>query len=74
MAAFLLPVLLGSLVIRIQWAMRVVSLLLGAAFFGQPYLTIGLDWLNRTFPEWWVALELRKYVICLVPSDYSANC
>lgn len=34
----------------------------GFGFFGDPLIWRGLDWLNRTYPNWQKLLELRKYV------------
>lgn len=33
---------------------------LGFGFFGDPVISRGLDWLNRTIPDWKKLLELRK--------------
>lgn len=32
----------------------------GAAFFSDPLIWRGLDWLNKNYPNWQKFLELRK--------------
>jgi hypothetical protein len=37
-----------------------VTLTIGFGFFGDPVISRGLDWLNRTIPNWQKMLEIRK--------------
>ena len=42
--------------------MKMNNLVIGFGFFGDPLIWRGLDWLNKTYPNWQKLLELRKYV------------
>ena len=42
--------------------MKMNTFFAGFGFFGDPLIWRGLDWLNRTYPNWQKFLELRKYV------------
>lgn len=35
----------------------------GFGFFGDPVITRGVDWLNKTYPHWEKLLEIRKLVL-----------
>jgi hypothetical protein len=41
----------------------------GFGFFGDPVITPGLQWLNRTFPNWQKLLELRNTILKGVPTN-----
>lgn len=62
--AILLPLLFGtSLFVTSYLLVKSLTFILGFVFFGDPILSRGLAWLNRTIPNWQKLLELRKYVL-----------
>jgi hypothetical protein len=59
--ALLLPFVFGvSLFITPYMLLKSLSFVIGFAFFGDPLISRGLAWLNRTIPNWQKLLELRK--------------
>lgn len=59
--AILLPFVFGvSLFVTPYMVLKTTSFLAGLIFFGDPLITRGLAWLNRTVPNWQKLLELRK--------------
>jgi hypothetical protein len=62
--AVLLPLVFGvSLFVTPYILLKFFSFLIGFIFFGDPILSRGLRWLNRTIPNWQKLLEPRKYVV-----------
>jgi len=39
---------------------KAMTLGIGFGFFGDPLISRGLGWLNRTIPNWQKLMELRK--------------
>lgn len=61
LVAILLPLLFGASVFLTPYILvKSTSFLIGFVFFGDPILSRGLDWLNRTIPDWQKLLEPRK--------------
>jgi hypothetical protein len=61
LVAILLPLLFSiSLFVTPYILVKSTSFLTGFIFFGDPILSRGLAWLNRTIPNWQKLLELRK--------------
>lgn len=40
--------------------MKMNTFFFGFGFFSDPLLWRGLDWLNKTYPNWQKLLEIRK--------------
>ena len=57
----MIPAILAGFILTPEILVYSSTFLLGAVFFGDPILTRGLDWLNRTIPNWASYLDLRKY-------------
>lgn len=64
--ALILPLLALSFVVTSYMFVKGVTFGIGFGFFGDPIISRGLDWLNRTIPDWKKLLELRKYVLISV--------
>ena len=61
LVAILLPLAIGaSLFLTPYLFIKSSSFLTGFLFFGDPILSRGMAWLNRTIPNWQKLLELRK--------------
>jgi len=54
------PLLGASLFVTSYMFMKGLSFGVGFGFFGDPVISRGIDWLNRTIPNWQKLLELRK--------------
>ena len=65
-----MPVLGISVFVTSYMFTKAATFGFGIGFFGDPVITRGLDWLNRTFPDWQKLLELRKLVL---PLDDAAS-
>lgn len=61
LAALVTPLLFVSLFVNSAMFMKGTTFITGFVFFGQPVLTPGLNWLNKTIPNWQKFLEIRKY-------------
>lgn len=62
LASLLAPVLFVSLFVTSAMFVKGATFGVGFGFFGQPVLTMGYNWLNKTFPHWQKLLEIRKYL------------
>lgn len=60
-----MPVFGLSLFVTSYMFTKCLTFGLGFAFFGDPVISRGLAWLNRTIPDWSKLLELRKYVLLI---------
>jgi hypothetical protein len=60
LAALVAPVLFVSIFVNSAMLMKGSTFFMGFAFFGQPVLTAGYHWLNKTIPNWQKYLEIRK--------------
>lgn len=56
----LVPAVAVSLLTTSAMFMKMNTLIIGASFFGDPLIWRGLDWLNKTYPNWQKLLEIRK--------------
>ncbi|KAH6623155.1 hypothetical protein F5144DRAFT_550738 [Chaetomium tenue] len=66
----LLPLLAGfSFVVTPYRLVKSLSFLIGALFFGDPILSRGFDWLNRTIPNWQKLLEPRNTILKGAPTN-----
>ena len=69
LAAFLVPVLAASIFTTSYMFLKGATFGLGFAFFGDPVISRGIAWLNRTFPRWQKLLELRNTLLKGVPTN-----
>lgn len=69
LAALVIPVLLIPLFVTSYMFMKGVTFGIGFGFFGDPIISRGMGWLNRTFPHWQKLLELRNTVLKGVPTN-----
>lgn len=60
LAACLLPVLLITAFIPIQWLAHGGSFFTGVTFFSQPYMTKGWIWFTTKYPNWMDMLQVQK--------------
>lgn len=60
LAAVVTPLFGISLFVTSYMFMKGVTFGIGFGFFGDPVISRGLNWLNRTIPNWQKLLELRK--------------
>ncbi|KAI2627616.1 hypothetical protein GGR54DRAFT_423205 [Hypoxylon sp. NC1633] len=69
LAALLLPLFLISLFVTSYMFTKGVTFGVGFGFFGDPLISRGMTWLNRTFPHWQKLLELRNTILKGVPTN-----
>ncbi|KAK4675097.1 hypothetical protein QC764_501400 [Podospora pseudoanserina] len=67
--ALILPLLALSFVVTSYMFVKGVTFGIGFGFFGDPIISRGLDWLNRTIPDWKKLLELRNTLLKGVPTN-----
>lgn len=61
--ALILPLVFGpSLFVTPYILVKTLTFFTGFIFFGDPLISRGLAWLDRTVPGWQKLLEPRKYV------------
>jgi hypothetical protein len=60
LAGVIVPILGVSLFVTSYMFTKAITFAIGFGFFGDPIISRGLDWLNRTIPNWQKLLELRK--------------
>lgn len=64
-AAPFVPAVLLTYFTPIAFVMRIVSFAIGIAFFGQPLIMKGIQWLTQKVPNWKDYLELRRCVVSI---------
>ncbi len=69
LAGVLTPIFIISLFTSSYIFIKINSLFLGFAFFGDPIIRHGLFYLNREFPHWEKLLELRNTLLKGVPTN-----
>jgi hypothetical protein len=69
LAALIVPLLGISIFVTSYMFMKGVTFGVGFFFFGDPIISRGLVWLNRTFPNWQRLLELRNTILKGVPTN-----
>ncbi|KAK0729545.1 hypothetical protein B0H67DRAFT_501065 [Lasiosphaeris hirsuta] len=69
LAAVMVPVFGISLFVTSYMFIKGLTFGIGFGFFGDPVLSRGLDWLNRTMPDWQKLLELRNTLLKGVPTN-----
>ncbi|KAL1622396.1 hypothetical protein SLS54_004960 [Diplodia seriata] len=63
------PLLLLSLFVTSYMFVKGIAFGAGFGFFGDPIISRGLTWLNRTFPHWQKLLEIRNTLLKGVPTN-----
>ncbi|GAW17205.1 hypothetical protein ANO14919_066580 [Xylariales sp. No.14919] len=69
LAGLVVPLLIVSLFTTSYMFVKGASLGAGFGFFGDPIITPGLRWLNRSYPHWQKILEMRNTVLKGVPTN-----
>ncbi|KAF2431182.1 hypothetical protein EJ08DRAFT_190219 [Tothia fuscella] len=69
LAGLIVPLLLGSFFITPYMVVKGMTFGVGFGFFGDPVITPGLVWLNKTYPNWQKLLELRNSILKGVPTN-----
>ena len=69
LAAVVVPILAISIFVTSYMFVKSITFGVGFGFFGDPIMQPGLDWLNRTFPNWQKLLELRNTLLKGVPTN-----
>ncbi|KAK4156013.1 hypothetical protein C8A00DRAFT_41479 [Chaetomidium leptoderma] len=70
LVGILLPLLFGfSLFVTPYILIKSLSFFVGFVFFGDPILTRGIAWLNRTIPNWQKLLQPRNTLLKGVPTN-----
>ncbi|KAM7212950.1 Protein of unknown function (DUF3292) domain containing protein [Rhypophila decipiens] len=69
LAGAIMPVLGVSLFVTSYMFTKGVMFGIGFGFFGDPVISRGLDWLNRTIPDWPKLLELRNTLLKGIPTN-----
>ncbi|KAI9674199.1 MAG: hypothetical protein M1817_002017 [Caeruleum heppii] len=69
LAALVAPLVAVSLVVDSAMFMKGTTFGVGFGFFGDPVLSRGFAWLNRTFPNWKKILEIRNTILRGVPTN-----
>jgi hypothetical protein len=60
LAGAIVPILGVSVFVTSYMFTKALTFGIGFGFFGDPIISRGLNWLNRTIPNWQKLLELRK--------------
>lgn len=68
-AVLVIPLVAISLFVSSYMFIKGVTFGVGFGFFGDPIISRGLAWLNRTIPNWQKMLELRNTVLKGVPTN-----
>ncbi|KAK6863580.1 hypothetical protein PG995_000108 [Apiospora arundinis] len=69
LAALLSPVLIGSALIPAHLMAKAAGLFFGMAFFGDPFIRCGMQWLNHNYPDWRQLISLDATILKGVPSN-----
>ncbi|KAK0713424.1 hypothetical protein B0T26DRAFT_873588 [Lasiosphaeria miniovina] len=69
LATLVIPLFGISLFVTSYIFIKGVMFGVGLGFFGDPVISRGLDWLNRTIPDWQKILELRNTILKGVPTN-----
>ncbi|KAI0418262.1 hypothetical protein F5X98DRAFT_386477 [Xylaria grammica] len=69
LAGLIVPLLIVSLFTTSYMFVKGASFGAGFGFFGDPIITPGLRWLNRSYPHWQKILEMRNTVLKGVPTN-----
>ncbi|KAJ5749201.1 uncharacterized protein N7511_010897 [Penicillium nucicola] len=69
LAAVLGPACLLSLLTSSYALMKICTLFVGFAFFGDPVIRRGIKYLNRQFPKWQKLIELQNSLLKGIPTN-----
>ncbi|KAK3987360.1 hypothetical protein QBC44DRAFT_331635 [Cladorrhinum sp. PSN332] len=67
--ALVIPLFAMSFIVSAYMFVKSATFIAGLVFFGDPVISRGLDWLNRTMPQWKKVLELRNTLLKGVPTN-----
>ncbi|KAK4166850.1 hypothetical protein QBC43DRAFT_312545 [Cladorrhinum sp. PSN259] len=67
--ALVIPLFAMSFVVSAYMFVKGATFIFGLVFFGDPVIAQGIDWLNRTIPQWKKILELRNTLLKGVPTN-----
>jgi len=67
--ALVVPLFAISIFVTSYMFMKGVTFGIGFGFFGDPVISRGLTWLNKTFPNWQKLLEIRNTILKGVPTN-----
>ncbi|KAK5662501.1 hypothetical protein OQA88_8413 [Cercophora sp. LCS_1] len=68
-AAVIMPVFGVSLFVTSYMFTKAATFGIGFGFFGDPIISRGLGWLNRTIPDWKKLLEMRNTLLKGMPTN-----
>ncbi|KAK9850883.1 hypothetical protein MYU51_011509 [Penicillium brevicompactum] len=69
LAAVLVPACLASMMTSSYVLMKVSTFIFGFAFFGDPAIRRGIQYLNRRFPKWQKVIELQNSLLKGIPTN-----
>lgn len=69
LAGVIIPLFGVSLFVTSYMFTKVMTFSIGFGFFGDPVISRGLAWINRTIPDWQKLLELRNTLLKGVPTN-----
>ena len=69
LAGVIVPIFGVSLFVTSYMFTKAITFFIGFGFFGDPVISRGFDWLNRTIPDWQKLLELRNTLLKGVPTN-----
>lgn len=69
LAAVIAPIFLVSLLVKGAWVVRGTEFITGFAFFTDPIMQRGIQYLNEKIPDWPKYLELRNSLLKGVPTN-----
>ncbi|KAK1833451.1 hypothetical protein QBC39DRAFT_380633 [Podospora conica] len=69
LAGVIIPLFGVSLFVTSYMFTKAMTFFVGFGFFGDPVISRGIDWINRTIPDWQKLLELRNTLLKGVPTN-----
>lgn len=69
LAGLVVPLLAVSIFVTSYMFTKGATFGVGFGFFGDPVITPGVKWLNKTFPNWQKMLEIRNTILKGVPTN-----
>lgn len=69
LGAIFVPLFLLAFVTKSQWVMRGSTGVMGLAFFSDPLIQRGIEWLNENVPDWPKYLEIGNTLLMGVPTN-----
>jgi Protein of unknown function (DUF3292) len=69
LAAIVAPIFLVSLFVKAAWVVRGIEFITGFAFFSDPIMQRGIQYLNEKIPDWPKYLQIRNSLLKGVPTN-----